>query len=192
MFSDFCLMKNDRAYAKFIAGLKEGDRVGVQVFRAKRSSILNPKHQYWVIYEGEWTTGQVRYNDNCHPIRSDGLFCYHSSEEPYGEVFPDRIVQWHDEFKPRFEKPDRIYYSDGYIKSERPVYEPLWHRQSFFLDKYGLDYRSGKKLIDADKYPEILTHSWQVNSGTIIQVFDCGDYDFSEVPGYLYSENCAN
>ena len=184
-------MKDDRAYAKFIAGLKEGDKVGVQVFHPKGDTLLDSKHQYWIIYEGTWTTGQVRYDDNSHPIRPDGLFRYRSSEKPYGEVFPNRIVQWHDEFKPRFEKPDRIYYSDGYIKSERPVYEPLWCRQSFFLDTYGPNYRTVGRSVRADKYPGTVNHSWQVNDGSIIQVFDCGDYDFSEVSGYLYSEDCA-
>lgn len=184
-------MKSDRKYAEFLAGLKESDKVGVQIFHPKGDTLLDSKHQYWIIYEGIWTTGRVRYDGDSHPIRPDGLFCHWNSEEPHGDVFPSRIVPWHDEFSPRFEKADRIYYSDGYIKSERPVYEPLWSRQSFFLDQYGPGYRSGIRLIDADKYPGILTHSWRVNSGTIIQVFDCGDYDFSEMRGFLYSEDCA-
>lgn len=191
MFSGSCLMKDASEYAAFLSGLKDGDKVGVQVFHPKGDSLLDSKHQYWMIYEGEWTTGRVRYDGDSHPIRPDGLFCHWDSDRPHGDVFPSRIVQWHDEFKPRFEKADRICYSDGYIKSERPVYEPLWSRQSFFLDKFGPDGHSVRRSLKTDKYPGILKHFWKVNDGVMIQVFDCGDYDFSEMRGYLYSEDCA-
>ena len=192
MFSGYCIMRHASEYAAFLSGLKDGDKVGVQVFHPRGDSLMDEKHQYWKIYEGEWRTGQVRYDGNSHPIRSDGLFRYRSSEKPYGDVFPSRIVQWSHEFAPRFEKADRIYYSDGYIKSDRPVYEPLWSRQSFFLDKYGPDNRSVQRSLNAEKYPGILTHSWEVNDGTIIQVFDQGDHEFSKVPVYLYSEDCPD
>ena len=192
MFSGFCLMKDATEYSSFLSGLKDGDRVGVQVFHPRGDSILDPKHQYWKIYEGTWTSGQIRYDGDSHPIRSDGLFFQWESDEPHGDVFPSRIVQWCSEFMPRFEKKDRRYVSDNYVESERPVYEPRWVRQSFFLDKYGPNHRSVQRSLNADKYPGILIHSWKVNDGTIIQVFDCGDYDFSEVPGYLYSEDCPD
>ena len=191
MFPGSCIVKNEHEYSEFIKCLKDGDKVAVQVFHPKGDTVLDSTHQYWQIYEGEWRTGQVLYDGDSHPIRTDGCLCYWNSEKPSGKVFASRIVPWQSEFTPRFPKKDRMYTSDAYLTSERPVYEPLWSRQSFFLDKYGSNHGSVQKSVNSEKYPGTVHHSWTVHDGTIIQVFDCGDYEFSGTPGYLYSEDCS-
>jgi hypothetical protein len=189
MFPGRCIVQNQKEYDQFIAGLKDRQKVAVQKFHPKGDTMLDSTHQYWCIYEGEWMGDRVLYDNDSHPIRPDGFLHYWNSDDPTGEVFYDRIVPWHDEFTPRVPKTKYRMLSDGYVRSERPVWESLWDCQYFFLDKYGKDVGSVSRSIrEHEKRSEFRTHQYRVLDGDIIQVFGSNWLEFNDVPGYLYSE----
>lgn len=185
MFSGRCVVTSEQEYRGFLSSLQDEQTVGVQKFHGKRTGRLDYSHQYWALIEGSISGGQVCYREDCDYARAsfnnDGCLVYPCSNDPLGSIFPDRLIPWNSELE---------FLAKPSIRSDRPIWEPLWDHQYFFLDKHGPSHGCVRKFLQELKRDgtEIATHSWFASEGTLIQVFGGSYLDLDAVPGYLYSE----
>ncbi len=175
-------IRTRKEWERWHTSLKDGDRVLIQQFVPQGHGCLESSVEGWRLYEGVYKGTDVFYKREPHPVK-DGVFRYHGSDEPWGDVFDARIVPSHA-MLPDLNKETIFFHA--------PIFEPEWVEQfrCLCLAENGKDKLSAYHTIKKS-FPRIYRR--KVEEGDLVITFGDRDEIRSAVDGipgiqFLYSE----